>query len=75
MRYSKMKKGPPIDPSVDKLRTPEAAKYTGISASTLAKSRMRDSETEGPPWVNLSRSVIYLRSDLDEWIEKNKVRK
>ena len=40
------------------LRTPEAAKYIGLSISTMTKMRLR-----GP------RCVGYCVSDLDLWLE------
>jgi predicted DNA-binding transcriptional regulator AlpA len=55
---------PPIQARV--LKTAEAAVYTGRSESGLEK--MRCSGT-GPPFVKLgSRSVGYLREDLDAWL-------
>jgi predicted DNA-binding transcriptional regulator AlpA len=51
------------------LRTPEAARYIGLSPSTLTKMRLRGGE-ETPPFIKLgARSVGYCVSDLDIWIE------
>jgi predicted DNA-binding transcriptional regulator AlpA len=48
------------------LRPPEAGKYLGLSASTLAKQRLRG---DGPKFVRLSpRAIGYLQGDLDEWL-------
>jgi predicted DNA-binding transcriptional regulator AlpA len=48
------------------LRPPEAGKYLGLSASTLAKQRLRG---DGPKFVRLSpRAIGYLQVDLDEWV-------
>jgi len=48
------------------LRPPEAATYTGLRESTLAKRRLRG---EPPVFVRLgSRSVGYRRDDLDQWL-------
>lgn len=49
------------------LRTPDAAKYIGLSPSTLTKMRLRGGDT--PPFVKLgTRSVGYRLADLDEWV-------
>jgi predicted DNA-binding transcriptional regulator AlpA len=48
------------------LRPPEAGKYLGLSASTLAKQRLRG---DGPKFVRLSpRAIGYLQADLDAWL-------
>ncbi len=59
--------------AADNLRPWEAAQYLGLSESTLAKLRMRASRNDGPRFVKLGRSVIYRRSDLHHWLEKNTV--
>ena len=49
-----------------KLRAPEAAGYLGLSASTLAKMRMRG---DGPLYSKLgTRIVVYDRDDLEAWL-------
>ncbi len=45
-----------------------ARKYTGVELRTL---RVRGG---GPPYVKRGRSVRYLKSDLDKWLESLKVR-
>ena len=51
-------------------RTPEAAAYVGLSASTLEKKRLDGS---GPPFVHLGgRAVGYDLSDLDAWIDRQR---
>jgi len=48
------------------LRAPEAASYTGLSESTLAKRRLRG---ERPVFVRLgSRAIGYRLDDLDDWL-------
>jgi predicted DNA-binding transcriptional regulator AlpA len=48
------------------LRVPEAASYTGLSESTLAKRRLRG---EPPIFVRLSsRAIGYRVDDLDDWL-------
>ena len=50
-----------------KLRTPEAAAYVGCSPRTLEKFRQTGG---GPVYLKIGRAVIYLKSDLDYWIEQ-----
>jgi len=48
-------------------RPPQAAAYTGLSESTLAKRRLRG---EPPVFVRLgTRAVGYHRDDLDAWLQ------
>lgn len=50
------------------LRTPEAARYVGLSASTLEKLRLVG---QGPAWVRLGlRAVGYEIADLDRWLDE-----
>ena len=50
------------------LRTPEAAKYLGLSESTLEKMRIMGGDS--PPFVRLTkRAVGYIQKDLDAWLE------
>lgn len=47
-------------------RSREAASYLGISASTLAKMRMRG---DGPAFIKAgSRIVLYAKADIDAWL-------
>ena len=49
-----------------KLRAPEAAVYLGLSASTLAKMRLRG---DGPPYLKAGkRIVLYDTQDLEAWL-------
>lgn len=48
------------------LRAPEAASYTGLSESTLAKRRLRG---ELPIFVRLgARAIGYRVDDLNDWL-------
>lgn len=48
------------------LRTDDAARYVGISPSTLSKMRLRG---EGPPYARIGkRIVVYDKHDLAEWL-------
>jgi predicted DNA-binding transcriptional regulator AlpA len=53
------------------MRPTEAALYTGLSESTLAKLRMRHKRGEGPRYIKISGCIIYRRSDLDAWMNKH----
>lgn len=54
-----------------KLRTDGAAKYLGVSSSTLEKLRLTGG---GPTYVKLGRTVVYDQSNLDEWVDANRRR-
>jgi predicted DNA-binding transcriptional regulator AlpA len=50
------------------LRTPDAARYLGLAASTLEKMRVHGGN--GPKWVRLAaKAVGYPVPDLDAYIE------
>jgi predicted DNA-binding transcriptional regulator AlpA len=52
------------------LRAPAAAAYIGLSASTLAKMRLRG---DGPAYAKAGpRIVVYDLRDLDEWIRSRR---
>jgi excisionase family DNA binding protein len=48
------------------LDAPAAARYTGLSASTLAKMRLSGNS---PAFLKLGRRVLYRRTDLDQWLD------
>ena len=48
-----------------KLRTREAAAYTGLAKSTLEKLRVSGN---GAPYIRVGRAVLYDPDDLDEWL-------
>lgn len=53
----------------DYLTTREAAEYTKLSESYLAKLRMGTSRIAGPTFILIGlRAVRYRRSDLDDWM-------
>ena len=52
------------------LRTPEAAAYVGLSASTLEKKRL---SRDGPRFIRLGgRAVGYDIRDLDAWLDRQR---
>jgi len=58
--------------SSPKLRAPQAARYVGLSASTLAKMRLRG---DGPAYAKAGpRVVVYDTRDLDAWLVQRKRR-
>lgn len=49
----------------------DAAEYTGMSASYLAKLRMSSSQQVGPKYVRIgSRAIRYRCEDLDTWMQE-----
>jgi predicted DNA-binding transcriptional regulator AlpA len=51
----------------------DAAKYLSMSRSYLRQGRMngnREGRTPTPPYLKIGRSVRYLKSDLDAWLEQ-----
>lgn len=53
------------------LKDPEAADYIRMSESWLRQSRMRGNP-EAPPYIKIGKSVRYLKTDLDDWLEKRR---
>lgn len=53
----------------------EAATYIGMSRSFLRQARMdgkRLNRTPGPPFSKIGRKVLYLKDDLDNWLEEHR---
>ncbi len=53
----------------------EAANYIGMSRSFLRQARMdgkRLNRTPGPPFTNVGRKILYLKDDLDGWLEAHR---
>jgi predicted DNA-binding transcriptional regulator AlpA len=52
------------------MRTPQAADYVGLSASTLEKFRLTG---DGPPYRKAGpKIVVYRPEDLDAWLDANR---
>ncbi len=47
------------------LRTADAARYIGLSKSTLEKLRVTGG---GPAYAALGRAIVYRIEDLDAWV-------
>jgi excisionase family DNA binding protein len=52
-----------------KLRTRQAAAYTGIAKSTLEKLRVYGG---GCRYIQIGRVVLYDPADLDDWLDSHK---
>ena len=53
------------------LNTESAARYLGLSASFLEKARLNQTKTPGPKFRKKGKRVIYLRDDLDVYLESS----
>jgi predicted DNA-binding transcriptional regulator AlpA len=53
------------------ITTAEAARFLGLSESTLAKMRLNGN---GPIYCKLGRRVVYRPVDLDEWLQSRTTR-
>jgi predicted DNA-binding transcriptional regulator AlpA len=53
------------------LLSKEAAKFVGLSESTLAKLRLNGN---GPTYCKLGRRVVYRLADLEEWLQSRTTR-
>jgi predicted DNA-binding transcriptional regulator AlpA len=61
-----------MQPNNRVLRTPQAAEYVGLSASTLEKFRLTGN---GPPYQKAgSKVVVYRPEDLDAWLNSHRRR-
>lgn len=50
----------------------QAAQYLGISRATLRQGRCegrRENRMPPPPYLKLGRKIMYIRTDLDQWLE------
>ena len=57
------------------LSSKEAAAYLGLAESTLRQSRMdgkRENRIQPPTFVKCGKKIIYLRDDLDRWLEAHR---
>lgn len=56
--------------AVEMLNEKQAAQYLGLSVRTLQGYRC---QMRPPAWIKLGRAVRYLRSDLDRFLNSNRV--
>ena len=59
--------------SRENMRPEEAARYTRVSVSKLAKLRLVNNRKDGPAFIKLSGCIVYRKQDLDEWLERCRV--
>jgi excisionase family DNA binding protein len=52
------------------LSAKEAAQYTGLGFSTLAKLRLKGGSA---PYAKVGSKVVYRKADLDAWLESKRV--
>ena len=55
------------------LNTTEAATFLGVKNAWLERRRMKGSTAGGPPYTKLGGTVVYLKEDLLQYIENQKV--
>ena len=58
------------------LQEQDAAHYLGMSRSFLRQSRMNSNprgRTPGPAFIRQGRAIRYLVTDLDNWLQQNRV--
>ena len=53
------------------LRTGEAAELIGVSHRTMEKYRCIGG---GPPFLKIGHRVLYVRQDVEAWLEKHRCR-
>jgi predicted DNA-binding transcriptional regulator AlpA len=60
-----------LECKTDALNTITAARFLGLSPSTLAKMRLSGNS---PRFLKLGRRVLYRRVDLESWLESRLAR-
>jgi len=54
-----------------RVKEPEASKFTGMSVAWLRLKRMYG-QKGGPPFIRVGRSILYDVHDLEAWLQKHK---
>ena len=56
------------------LNEKQAAQYIGFSSQYLRASRLknRKSPSDAPPFIKIGGRIVYLRDDLDKWLESHR---
>lgn len=57
--------------STELLAPRQAARFLGLSVSTLAKLRRPSTDRQGPIYSKLGGSIRYRLCDLDAWVQAN----
>ncbi len=60
-----------LQPAHAPLTEDDAAMYLGYKAATLRAWRL---DGRGPAFIRVNRSVRYLPRDLDDWLQRHRVR-
>jgi hypothetical protein len=58
------------------LSTLQAAEYLGVAEISLRQGRCdgyRQGRMQPPPYCRIGRKILYLRDDLDKWLESHRV--
>jgi predicted DNA-binding transcriptional regulator AlpA len=55
-----------------RIKEADASRYIGMSRPWLRLKRMSGQEG-GPPFIKISRSVVYDVRDLDAWLDRHRV--
>lgn len=58
------------------LKEHDAARYIGMSVAFLRQTRSqgnRAGRTPGPAYRKVGRAIVYLRADLDKWLEQGRI--
>ena len=60
------------NPSIEvrAFNTVDASRYAGHSEGYFKKARRGKTGTPGPKFRKIGKRVIYLREDLDEWLDQ-----
>lgn len=69
MKNEKNAEYPASPTEIRGLSTALAARYIGLSVSFLEKSRINQTKLPGPKFKKLGKRVVYLRDDLDAYLD------
>jgi predicted DNA-binding transcriptional regulator AlpA len=62
---------PMVTPPPGVLQARDAARFVGLSESTLAKLRLNGN---GPTYCKLGRRAVYRPADLEQWLQSRTTR-
>lgn len=56
------------------LNEKQAAQYIGFSSQYLRASRLKTrlKPSDAPPFIKIGGRIVYLRDDLDKWLESHR---
>lgn len=65
---------PAVYGAVPPLNEHDAARYLGVTIHRLRASRLRSGAIcDGPPYIQMGRTVRYAIGDLDRWLAERRV--